>query len=315
MLFATLRGYCKMSSTYSAGLVRLVSLIGGLPGFGDVALAPVGPTAADLLQTLEIAVVLSRTTGLKHAGMPFNFETWLVSTIASTGPAFATVRRCADVCCCCLSSSNRGIGVLAARFLFLVLPIQQYCSDVIVCFCCLQACVEFLRLSAASKGGNPPVSVDAVRTIIAVIRSHQAMFADPLPYNIDTAIENCLVAFPGVGAASAGAGGRNSSPPGEPQEDLPSSGSDMPAGTAPAAEVRPRSLRVSRGSFVYPCALVGVPVRARVGVRCSHAGMRRRCVNSWAWRPSAVCRSRRRRTSTSSRSTRRSKALRTSSTC
>ena len=111
MLFATLRGYCKMSSTYSAGLVRLVSLIGGLPGFGDVALAPVGPTAADLLQTLEIAVVLSRTTGLKHAGMPFNFETWLVSTIASTGPAFATVRRCADVCCCCLSSSNRDISV------------------------------------------------------------------------------------------------------------------------------------------------------------------------------------------------------------
>ena len=48
-LFALLRSYCKLSPSHMAGMSRLVSLLGGLPGFGDVALAPLGPSASDLL--------------------------------------------------------------------------------------------------------------------------------------------------------------------------------------------------------------------------------------------------------------------------
>ena len=53
-LFHTLRSYCKLSPSATAGLYRLVTLVGALPGFGDVALAPLGPSVLDLMQVLGL---------------------------------------------------------------------------------------------------------------------------------------------------------------------------------------------------------------------------------------------------------------------
>ena len=89
----------------------------------------------------------------------------------------------------------------------------------------------------SAKGPSPP-PLDAIRTIIVVIRGHQAMFAEPLSYAVDSAVDACLVAFPGVGAAAV--------PAAEPQEDIPVSGDPAPPSNT-AAEVCGHSM----------CALYG----------------------------------------------------------
>ena len=83
-----------------------------------------------------------------------------------------------------------------------------------------QACTEFLRLTAATAGapGMPPAPLEAVRCIINSIRSHQSLYADPLPYDVDGAVEACLVAFPGV--ASSPPPGQQGGGPSEPQDDV-----------------------------------------------------------------------------------------------
>ena len=69
----------------------------------------------------------------------------------------------------------------------------------------LQAVCEYLRVAVSMGGGKsaPPAVLDAVRYMISFVRTHQASFADPLPYAIDSAIEACLVAFPGVRSAAS----------------------------------------------------------------------------------------------------------------
>ena len=55
-------------------------------------------------------------------------------------------------------------------------------------------------VSAGGAKAAPPAVQDAVRTMLHFIRTHQPSFADPLPYAIDSTVEACLVAFPGVRA-------------------------------------------------------------------------------------------------------------------
>jgi hypothetical protein len=91
-LFNLFRSFCKLSPSYHAGVSRLVSLLGPLPNFGDVALAPIGPTASELMQTLEVAVTICKLPGLSYRGAPFNLDTWLADVLSKAGSPFAVVR-------------------------------------------------------------------------------------------------------------------------------------------------------------------------------------------------------------------------------